>query len=46
VTRGTETKDEEDTMATYKAVEVAAPGSLRIVEKPIPEPGDSRRVAG
>ena len=24
---------------TYKTVEVAAPGSFRVVEKPIPEPG-------
>jgi alcohol dehydrogenase, propanol-preferring len=27
---------------TYKAVEVAAPGSLRIVERTIPEPGDGQ----
>jgi D-arabinose 1-dehydrogenase-like Zn-dependent alcohol dehydrogenase len=27
---------------TYKAVEVAAPGSLRTVERPIPEPGDEQ----
>ena len=25
--------------STYKAVEVSAPGSLRVVERPIPEPG-------
>ena len=24
---------------TYKAVEVSAPGTLRVVERPIPEPG-------
>ena len=27
---------------TYKAVEVAAPGSLRIVERPIPQPGEGQ----
>ncbi len=27
---------------TYKAVEVAAPGDLRIVERPIPEPGEGQ----
>jgi len=27
---------------TYKAVEVAAPGNLRIVERPIPEPGEGQ----
>jgi len=27
---------------TYKAVEVAAPGSLSIVERPIPEPGEGQ----
>src|SRR5713226_3224857 len=27
---------------TYRAVEVAAPGDLRIVEKPIPEPGEGQ----
>src|SRR5260370_18343594 len=27
---------------TYKAVEVAAPGSLRTVERPIPEPGEEQ----
>ena len=30
---GTHLKD------TYKAVEVYAPGTLRVVERPIPEPG-------
>jgi len=24
---------------TYKAVEVTSPGTLRVVERPIPEPG-------
>ena len=27
---------------TYKAVEVAAPGNLRIVERPIPQPGEEQ----
>jgi D-arabinose 1-dehydrogenase-like Zn-dependent alcohol dehydrogenase len=27
---------------TYKAVEVAAPGNLRIVERPIPQPGEGQ----
>jgi D-arabinose 1-dehydrogenase-like Zn-dependent alcohol dehydrogenase len=27
---------------TYKAVEVSAPGNLRIVERPIPQPGEGQ----
>src|SRR3979490_132577 len=33
----------EDEMAeTYKAVEVAAPGNLRVVERPVPKPGEGQ----
>jgi NADPH:quinone reductase-like Zn-dependent oxidoreductase len=28
--------------ATYRAVEVSAPGTLRVMERPIPEPGASQ----
>src|SRR5882724_609984 len=34
-----EVTNERHMKATYKAVEVAAPGVLRVVERPVPEPG-------
>jgi Zn-dependent alcohol dehydrogenase len=37
---GTQTRDGKQT--SHKAVEVSAPGTLRVVERPVPEPGASQ----
>ena len=36
----TQRRRETKVAETYKAVEVAAPGGLRVVERPTPQPGE------